>query len=348
MIKMTDNPGNIIAVIPARSGSKTIKDKNIMSIGGKPLIAHSIEHAKQSKLIERIIVSTDSEYYAEIARSYGAETPFIRPVEISGDESTDLEVFAHLLGFLEKNEGKLPEICTHLRPTCPIRDYRDIDNMIKIIIDNHEIDSVRSISEAPDTPFKMWTASEGGRIHPFAECGIKEAYNMPRQKLPKVYIQNASVDVVRSATVMVKNSMTGDNIYGYIMNSFYDIDTPEQFERSASAVRLNQETFRDKIFCFDIDGVIASLTPGNDYSKAKPLTDNIKLVNSLFALGNRIVLHTARGFVTKIDWDEVTRRQMKDWGVNYHELYFGKPNADYYIDDRMISVFDLKNIMKGV
>ena len=154
----------VIAIIPARSGSKSIKDKNIMSIGGKPLIAHSIEHAKQSKLIDRIIVTTDSEYYAEISRQYGAETPFIRPEEIAGDESTDLEVFTHALNFLKEKEGTLPDICVHLRPTCPIRNVEDIDQMIKILIGNQEIDSVRSLSEAPETPYKMWKLNEKGQI----------------------------------------------------------------------------------------------------------------------------------------------------------------------------------------
>ncbi len=337
----------VIALIPARSGSKSIKDKNIMSMGGKPLIAHSIGHAKESALVDRVIVSTDSEYYAEIARSYGAETPFLRPAEISGDAATDLEVFRHALEYLRRTEGRLPEICVHLRPTCPIREPGIIDRMIRILADDPGIDSVRSVSKSQETPFKMWFMGDGGRMRPAVECGLKEAYNLPRQGLPMVYIQNASVDVVRSSTIMEKNSMTGDSIYGYVMETFYDIDTAEQFENAARAMNREGGLPQDKTFCFDIDGVIATLTPDNDYAKAKPIVETIAIVNRLFELGNRIYLHTARGFVTGQDWSDVTRKQLRDWGVKYGELRFGKPAADFYIDDRMISMADLTAMSKG-
>ena len=338
----------IAAIIPARSGSKSIKDKNIMSIGGKPLIAYSIEHAKKSKLINRIIVTTDSEYYAEISRQYGAETPFIRPEEIAGDESTDLEVFTHILNFLKEREGSMPDICVHLRPTCPIRNADDIDLMIKILLENEKIDSVRSLSEAPETPYKMWNLNENNLIKPLIECGIKEAYNLPRQKLPKVYIQNASVDVFRSATIIEKRSMTGENIYGYLMKDFYDIDTYEQFEKVSDAILSSESIPTGKTFCFDIDGVVATLTPGNDYAKALPITENIKIINKLFELKNKIYLNTARGFATGTDWTEITKEQLHDWGVSYTELFIEKPAADYYIDDRMISISEIKKLLNEV
>lgn len=337
----------VLAIIPARSGSKTIRDKNIMSIGGKPLIAYSIEHALQSELITRVIVSTDSEYYAEISKEHGAEIPFLRPSEFAGDFSTDLEVFIHALEYLEKNENYKPEICVHFRPTCPIRDVADIDNMIRIIQENPSIDSVRSLSIAEETPFKMWSMSDNMEITPVVTCDIKEAYNMPRQKLPVVYIQNASIDVVRSSTITVKKSMTGDKISGYVMEHFYDIDTMEHFEKASNALMLKKGNFVNKKFCFDIDGVIATLTPGNDYSRAMPIEDNIKVINQLFDSGNIIILHTARGFITGIDWTDITKKQLEKWGVLYHQLYLGKPAADYYIDDRMISISDLKKIVEG-
>lgn len=96
-----------------------------------------------------------------------------------------------------------------------------------------------------------------------------------------------------------------------------------------------------KTFCFDIDGVIMTLTPGNDYTKAKPVTETVNLINTLFNLGHYIILFTARGYVTKINWEELTQQQLHAAGVCYHELKFGKPAADYYIDDRMISLDSL-------
>ncbi|MDQ7799478.1 MAG: acylneuraminate cytidylyltransferase family protein [Candidatus Edwardsbacteria bacterium] len=221
---------NILALIPARSGSKSIINKNIRLLGGKPLLAYSIEHARRSKKITRIIVSTDSRRYAAIANKYGAETPFLRPREMSGDRSTDLEVFIHALEWLRLNEDYQPEICVHLRPTYPIRNSEDIDKMVRIITENPGIDSVRSVVPAPETPFKMWFRDEAGKLSPVIKSSIKEAYNMPRQSLPKAYLQNASIDVIRTNVILNKRSMTGDVIHGYVMDHFWDIDRPDQLK----------------------------------------------------------------------------------------------------------------------
>jgi CMP-N,N'-diacetyllegionaminic acid synthase len=223
---------NILAIIPARSGSKTIRDKNIRIINGKPLLAYSIEHALHSSFVTRVIVSTDKANYSVIAKKYGAEVPFIRPANISDDNSTDLEVFSHALSWLLKNECYSPDICVHLRPTYPIRDPRDIDSMIEILINNPKIDSVRSIVISPETPFKMWFLNNDGILQPIIECKIPEAYNRPRQILPVTYLQNACIDIVRTSTITTKHSMTGDLIYGYVMEHNWDIDQIEQLRRA--------------------------------------------------------------------------------------------------------------------
>ncbi len=222
----------VLAIIPARSGSKSIKDKNIRKIGGKPLLVYSIEHALQSACINRVIVSTDSKRYAYIARRYGADVPFIRPPEISGDHATDLEVFEHALIWLLEHENYKPDICVHLRPTYPVRDVRDIDNMIEIMVNSPEIDSVRSIALSPETPFKMWFRNEDGILRPVVECDLPEAYNRPRQVLPVTYLQNASIDVVRATTITKKASMTGDQIFGYVLDHNWDIDQTEQLRKA--------------------------------------------------------------------------------------------------------------------
>ncbi|MFZ5516783.1 MAG: cytidylyltransferase domain-containing protein [Candidatus Zhuqueibacterota bacterium] len=216
---------DVLAIIPARKGSKTIKNKNIRLINGKPLFAFSIEQALNSKFISRTIVSTDSPKYAKLAEQYGAEVPFLRPDEISGDYSTDLEVFQHALLWLRENENYVPEICVHLRPTHPIRSVVDIDNMIQILINNSKIDAVRSVVPVLHTPYKMWFRNDDGLINPILKCEVAEAYNAPRQSLPDVYLQNANIDVVRTDVILHKNSMTGDTIYGYVMDRIFDIDT---------------------------------------------------------------------------------------------------------------------------
>lgn len=324
----------IIAIIPARSGSKSVIDKNIRLLNEKPMLAYSIEQAKKSKYINRIIVSTDSEHYAKIAREYGAEVPFLRPAEYATDTSLDLEVFQHALEFLKKEEGYDADIVVQLRPTHPIRNPKDIDNMIEILLENPEADSVRSMALAKEIPHKMWYLDEHHQAKPIL-TEIKEAYNMPRQSLPKVYYQNASIDCVRSDVILEKNSMTGDMVLGYEMQENFDIDTEEEFLRAAAYLRLKEGKSR---FVFDIDGVIAKFRQGLDYELAEPNIEMINIVNWLYDRGNEIILFTARGYVTGIDWYPVTEKQMRLWNVKYHELRMGKPNADYYVDDKNMTL----------
>ncbi|QHQ60678.1 hypothetical protein Ana3638_07750 [Anaerocolumna sedimenticola] len=325
---------NILAIIPARSGSKSVPNKNIRLIAGKPMLAYSIEHAKGSKYINRIVVSTDSEEYAKIGQQYGAEVPFIRPKEYAQDESLDIEVFYHCLKYLEEKENYSPDIVVQLRPTYPIRNPIDIDNMIEMLLNTKEADSVRSIAPAKELAYKMWFKDKNDFINPIL-TDIPEAYNMPRQKLPAIYYQNACIDVTRGKTIIDNYSMTGINIMGYVMEKNYDIDTEEEFRKAEEYLKIISGGNR---FVFDIDGVIANLVPDNNYSLATPNVRIIDVINRLYSMDNYIVLLTARGYATGIDWKDTTVKQMKEWGVSYHELHFGKPNADFYIDDKMMDL----------
>ncbi|GIO86584.1 hypothetical protein J25TS5_35160 [Paenibacillus faecis] len=324
----------VLAIIPARSGSKTVKHKNIRLLNGKPMLAYSIEHALASKSINRVVVSTDSEEYAEIARQYGAEVPFLRPMEISGDHSLDIEVFQHALNYLKDQVHYTPDVVVQLRPTYPIRNVLDIDAMVDIILSDEKLDSVRCVSPARELAYKMWRMDDQNILTPLLS-DIPEAYNMPRQQLPTVYYQNACIDVVRTKVITELNSMTGNNIKGYVMQHNFDIDTEQEFLRAEQYIRILDGNQR---FVFDIDGVIAQYRGDLDYTKAEPNQQTIKIINKLYDMGNEIVLFTARGYVTKYDWGEVTKAQMDKWGVKYHELIFGKPNADYYIDDKMLDI----------
>lgn len=227
---------NVLAIIPARSGSKSVKDKNIRLMNGKPMLAYSIEHALSSERINRVIVSTDSEKYAQIAKKYGAEVPFLRPEEISGDKSLDIEVFEHALKFLKDTEGYEADIVVQLRPTYPIRNVKDIDNMVDILINNRSVDSVRCIAAANEVAYKMWFLKEDGMLEPILK-DIPEAYNMPRQELPKIYYQNACIDVTRPEVILEKHSMSGERIQGYLMEHNFDIDTEEEFQRAEAYLR---------------------------------------------------------------------------------------------------------------
>jgi CMP-N,N'-diacetyllegionaminic acid synthase len=334
----------VVAIIPARSGSRSIPHKNIRDFAGRPLLAHSIDQARACDRISRTLVSTDSPMYAEIAVKYGAEAPFLRPAAISGDASTDLEVFQHALTWLAENEGAVPELCVHLRPTHPNRRVGDIARAVDLLRGHPDWDSVRSVVPAPDPPFKMWFLGADGELKPAIKTDIPDAHSLPRQGLPQAYLQNASIDVIRSRTILEQDSISGRRIGALVLSEFHDIDTSEQLHAAEAAFLWQDGLPTNMTFVFDIDGVIATIVPGNDYNLAGPLTDNIRRINRLHAAGNRIILQTARGSMTGIDWSEVTRKQLRDWGVQHHELYFGKPAAHYYVDDKMLSLQTLAMI----
>lgn len=335
----------ILAIIPARSGSKSITHKNIQSVHGTPLMAYSIKFACESKLITRVILSTDSEDYAAIGRSHGAETPFIRPTELAQDLSTDWEVFYHALTWLEKNENYKPELVVHLRPTSPFRNQEDLNKMIDILLKNPDADCIRTMTKSADTPYKMWFLNEGGCATPIIrDERHAHSYDMPRQILPDTYIHNAAIDVIRPHTILHKKSMAGDKVLGYVMQDRVDIDYPDQLSAAINN-SMQLQDLKNKTFCFDIDGVIAHISPNIQYDLAQPFIENIEVVNKLYDLGNHIVLFTARGSKTGINWLEVTAQQMNHWGVKYHELKVGKPFADYYVDDRLIDISQLSRIL---
>lgn len=232
---MTGRPSDTrcIGIIPARGGSKRVPRKNLRLIHKKPLLAYSIEQSLRASSIARTIVSTDDPEIAAIARQYGAEVPFLRPQAISGDDATDLETFTHLLEWLRDNEGHVPDICVHLRPTYPIRRVEDIDLMVAILRDDPGLDAARSVTPSIETPFKMWLRDDSGLLAPAVPSIIPDAWNLPRQRLPVTYIQNAAIDVVRARVILEQRSMTGTAIYGYLMKENLDVDTEADLERVA-------------------------------------------------------------------------------------------------------------------
>ncbi len=224
----------VIGIITARGGSKSVPKKNIKEICGKPLIAWTIESALRAKNMDRLICSTDSEEIAEVARAYGAETPFIRPAEFAQDLTPDLPVFEHALGWLQEQEGSVPDAVVHLRPTGPMRTSEDIEAAIDLLLAHPEADSVRCVAEAPLHPVKTYKF-EGERLLPFVPdevVGIVEAYNQPRQKLPKAYASLAYLSTIWSRTILDGHSICGKHIIGMIVPEINcaDINGPLDFE----------------------------------------------------------------------------------------------------------------------
>ena len=216
----------ILALIPARGGSKGIPRKNIRKFAGYPLIAWSIAAAKQAACVTRIIVSTDDEEIAAVAREYGAETPFLRPAEFAQDQTADLPVFEHALEWLEANENYQPEVVIQLRPTSPIRPKACVDSAVKILLEHADADCVRGVVPAGQNPHKMWRfAGDGQPMTPLLTVeGIAEPYNAPRQILPPVYWQTGHIDAIRVSTIKEKKSLSGDVIYPLLIDPRYTVD----------------------------------------------------------------------------------------------------------------------------
>jgi len=223
----------ILAIIPARSGSKKVVDKNIRDLNNKPLIYYSIHEAKKSKFIDRVIVSTDSQKYADIAIQLGAEVPFLRDESLGGDMVKDLPVIKFNLDKLKKLDNYIPEIIVWLRPTAPLRKVEHIDQAISFLLQNFDnVDSLRSVTAAPKHPQKMWVL-KNKLMEPFMpkEYRIPEGFNFPRQELDEVYVQNGNIEVIKRDTVLVKNSFTGSEVLPFIMdeNVSVNIDTELDF-----------------------------------------------------------------------------------------------------------------------
>ena len=261
-----------LAIIPARGGSKGIPRKNVRNFAGYPLIAWSIAAAKGSSLITRVIVSTDDEEIALVAREFGAETPFLRPAKFAEDNTTDLPVFEHALAWLAEHENYHPEIVVQLRPTSPIRPRRLVDDAINVLLDHKDADSVRGVVSAGQNPHKMWRISgENGPMKNLLDVpGITEPYNAPRQILPPIYWQTGHIDAIRAETITKGGSMSGGVIYPIIIDSRYTVDIDNlqdwaRYEHLVSTGELDMVTpcktrrpmpSTIKLVICDFDGVI--------------------------------------------------------------------------------------------
>jgi len=242
----------VLAIIPARGGSKSLPRKNIKQLHGIPLIAYSIAAGLQAKHISRVIVSTDDAEIAEVARTWGAEVPFIRPGKLAQGDTPDFGVFQHALKWLAEQENYVPDVIVQLRPTSPFRPPECVDQAVDLLLDDRIADSVRTIVPSGQNPYKMWRIAEKGYISPLlkAPAGIVEPYNTPRQQLPPTYWQTGHVDVARYPTIMKKDSMSGDRILPLILDPRYaiDLDTESDWSRAEWVMdSLESSIIRPKI-----------------------------------------------------------------------------------------------------
>lgn len=267
---MNDQP-EILAIIPARGNSKSIPKKNIKEFAGFPMIAFSIAAAKQSRYVTRVIVSTDNQGIAQVAKDFEAEVPFMRPDELALDNTLDYPVIEHALLWLAEKENYHPDYLIQLRPTSPIRPKSMVDEAVELLLAHPEADSVRGVVPSAQNPYKMWFVDAQGHMQPILHVdGIREPYNAPRQDLPDTFWQTGHIDVIRAGMIIKKKSLSGDVILPLMVNPRYsvDIDTLLDWERAEVNIMEcspeivwpgeRKRTFPQKVslLVMDFDGVM--------------------------------------------------------------------------------------------
>ncbi|NQY24984.1 MAG: acylneuraminate cytidylyltransferase family protein [Campylobacteraceae bacterium] len=221
------NDLKILCIIPARAGSKGVPKKNIKLINNKPLISYSLEVAQESKLINKIIVTSDSKDIVDLVNKDIVYAPFIRPSEFSQDNSTDKDYIKHTLKYLKDKEGYVPNYIVLLRPTTPLRNYTLVDEAINKFIDATSASSLRSAHLVPESPFK-WFKIKNDCFEPICNEFSLEDTNKPRQYFDDVYLPNGYVDVLNST--FSDADLYGTDILSYITPLSYEIDSIEDFD----------------------------------------------------------------------------------------------------------------------
>lgn len=215
---------NVVALITARSGSKSIPRKNVIPVGGKPLIAWTIAAALGSRNVSRVLVSTDDPEIAEVSRTHGAEVPFLRPAELAQDDSTSFDVAAHALRWLAEHDHAEPDYLLLLQPTSPLRAAEDIDGAIDLARERNA-DAVLAVCEASPHPYLARSVDERGVLSDFIHLAKKPSR---RQEYPAAYMLNAAIYLNRPASLLASRSFQPPGALAYIMpqERSLDIDSP--------------------------------------------------------------------------------------------------------------------------
>lgn len=229
---------SVVALIPARKGSKRIEGKNVRVLGGHPVIAYTIRAAIDSGVFSKVIVSTDNEQYAEIARHYGAETPFLRPAELAGDKSPDIEWIKHALSNLEPFQA-----FSILRPTSPFRQPETIKRAWELFQSTPGADSLRAVQLCSEHPGKMWVV-KGQFMVPALPVQLGETpwHSMPYQSLPEVHIQNASLEIAWTRVVAELGTIAGNVVLPFLTENHegLDLNKPGDWAQAEALILRNE------------------------------------------------------------------------------------------------------------
>jgi CMP-N-acetylneuraminic acid synthetase len=219
----------VLAVVPARGGSKGIPRKNLQLLAGRPLVAHAVQTGLATTRVSRVVCSTDDTEIADVARAAGAEVPFLRPAELAQDNSEDWVVFVHALSWLAQHDAWVPDLVVNLRPTSPMRTPTHVDDAIQLLLETGA-DSVKAMCLARQHPHKMWLRRPDSRVEPFLKTPFRLARgpDVPRSQLEDIYWQNGVVDVTRREVILDRGVMIGPRVAGLVTQpeDSIDIDTP--------------------------------------------------------------------------------------------------------------------------
>jgi len=231
-----------VAFIPARSGSKRVPNKNIRELNGHPMLAYTVRAAIESGVFDSVICATDSEEYAEVAKHYGAEVPFLRSADISGDKSPDIEWVVWMLDQL-KSLGRDFEVFSILRPTSPFRLPETIRRAWAMFVSDPQADSLRAIEKCKQHPGKMWVI-RGQRMLPLLPFsnGSTPWHSSQYASLPEVYAQDASLEIAWSRIALEQNTIAGEAIIPFVSHGLegFDINEPEDWWMAEYLLANNQ------------------------------------------------------------------------------------------------------------
>ncbi|MBA3655775.1 MAG: acylneuraminate cytidylyltransferase family protein [Gemmatimonadaceae bacterium] len=221
--------GDVVALVPARAGSKGVPDKNIRLLGGRPLIEWTIAACRQSQLISRTIVSTDSGAYADLAITMGAEAPFLRPASISGDSSTDYDFIVHALDWFAEH-GDEPEFIVHMRPTTPLRDPQLVDEAIRSFRNAADVTALRSVQEMSESAYKTFEITPQGHLKTVGgNTSDLDSSNNARQTFPPTFYPNGYVDVLSTAFIRKSGKLHGNRVMAFTTPVTTEVDTEDDF-----------------------------------------------------------------------------------------------------------------------
>lgn len=220
---------SVLAIVPARAGSKGVPGKNLRLLAEHPLIAYAVVAGKRCSAISRVIVSTDSQEIASAGTKYGAEVPFMRPAPLASDTSQDIDYVKHALLWLEQEEGWKPELVVQLRPTTPLRDPAKIAEAIELLVEDDNATALRSAHALNESPHKMFQIIDRRFAGFFPDDPRPDYFNLPRQSFPTAYQPNGYVDICRSKNVLAEGLLYGPRILPFVTEVSAEIDSFEDF-----------------------------------------------------------------------------------------------------------------------